>query len=161
MDINLQPESALGHWSVNESVWQYEFQVGALLIYVQYRADEHPEPRLAAARQVIQAVRDDLPEMLRFAERQCQGRMAELVRLCQAHMPWQSPLSVYAIWFGFDDPYPVGDIGINHDFDWQRTVIEEDELCQPQEIRLADYEPEDGFGLCVRRVGVRQFEWVQ
>lgn len=158
MDINLLTESMLGHWRAPSGVWQCEFQFGSRLIYVQHHNDEPPCARLAAAQRAIKAAWDDLPQALKFAEQHCKAQMPELMRLYETHMPWESPLFAYSIHFDLDKPYPSYAISKNPDFDWDRILIDEDELCQDHSVCMEQYEPRDDFWVCVRRVGFQQFE---
>ena len=158
MDINLLTESMLGHWCAPSGVWQCEFQFGNRLIYVQHHSDEPPYARLAVAQRAVKATWDDLPQALTFAEQHCKAQMPELMRLYETHMPWESPLFVYSIHFDLDKPYPSYTISKNPDFDWDRILIDEDELCQDQSVCMEQYEPKDDFWVYVRRVGFQQFE---
>ncbi|QXI26149.1 hypothetical protein HU752_019535 [Pseudomonas vanderleydeniana] len=158
MDINLMTESMLGHWPASSGVWQCEFQFGSRLIYVQHRDNESPHVRIAAAQRVVQAVWDDLPQAVKFAEEHCKAQMPELMRLYETHMPWESPLLVYSIHFDLDKPYPSYTISRNHDFDWDRTLIDVDELGQEHSVCMEQYEPGDDFWIHVTRVGFQQFE---
>jgi hypothetical protein len=85
MNIDLRPSpcSAVG---VLDQVWQCEFQIGSRLIDVEHRNDEAPCVRISAAQSVINAVWDDLPGALTFAERHCEAQMPELMRLCEIHV---------------------------------------------------------------------------
>jgi hypothetical protein len=158
MAINLLTESMLGHWRAPSGVWLCEFQFGSRLIYVEHRNGESPDRRLAAAQRLVNAAWEDLPQALMFAEKQCKAQMAELIRLCQAHMTGESPLHVYSIQFGLDNLNPSYAISKNPDFDWDQTLIFEDDLCQQHCVSLESYEPDHDFFIYVRRVGFQQFE---
>ncbi|NWA24442.1 hypothetical protein HX866_06035 [Pseudomonas gingeri] len=158
MDINLLSESMLGHWSISAGVQQCEFQFGRLLIYVQHPHNEPPATRLAAAQREVQAAWDDLPHAIAFAEKHCKTQMPELMRLYETHMPGKSPLLVYSIHFNMGSPYPSYYIARNHDFDWGRVLVDEDEQGLERDVCVAQFEPEDNFWVSVKRVGFQQFE---
>ncbi|ROM80283.1 hypothetical protein BK654_05175 [Pseudomonas brassicacearum] len=158
MDINLLTESMLGHWRASSGVWQCEFQFGSRLIYVEHHNGETPCARLGAVQRVVKAVWDDLPHALKFAEQHCKTQMPELMRLYEAHMLGDSPLFVYSIHFNLDKPYPSYAVSKNPDFDWERILTYEDELCQDHSVCMEQFEPRDDFWVYVRRVGFQQFE---
>lgn len=158
MDINLLTESMLGHWRAPSGVWQCEFQFGNRLIYVEHHNGEPPCARLDAAQRVVSDMWDDLPQALRFAEQHCKVLMPELMRLYETHMLWESPLFVYSIHFELDKPYPSYAISKNPDFNWDRILIDEDELSQEYSVCMEQYEPRDDFWIYVRRLGFQQFE---
>lgn len=142
MNIDLLSESMLGHWRVRTGVAQCEFQFGTRLIYVQHPECESPRIRLAMVQSLVQAAWDDLPAVVRFAERHCETHMAELMQLCRAYAPSGAPLFVFSIHLELDNPNPSYTLGKNPDFDW-------DLICND--------EVED-FWLSVARLGFQQFE---
>ncbi|WPO49042.1 hypothetical protein [Pseudomonas sp. S1Bt23] len=158
MDINLLNESMIGHWRIPSGVWQCEFQFGSRLIYVQHDDDELPHARLIEAQHVVNAAWTDLPQALKFAEQHCKTQMPELMRLYETHMPWESPLYVYSIHFDLDSPYPGYTISKNLDFDWGRTLVDEDDLCMSHNVCMKLHEPGDDFWIYIKRVGFQQFE---
>ncbi|WP_338524249.1 hypothetical protein NUH87_00690 [Pseudomonas batumici] len=157
MDINLLTESMLGYWEGRSGIWQCEYQFGQLLIYVEHRKGERLHERLVAAQRIVQAVWDDLPEALAFAEQLCKPRMPDLWRLYERNAQMGSPLYVFSIHFCLDDPHPSYSVSMSPEFDWDRLVIDVDEKGQEHAISLAQYEPADTFWLNIQRVGHGNF----
>ena len=157
MDINLFTESMLGHWETRSGIWQCEYQFGQLLIYVEHRKGELPHERLVAAQRIVQAVWDDLPEALAFAEQRCKTRVPDFWRLYERNAQQGSPLCVFSIRFCLDGPHPSYGVSKSPEFDWDRLMIEVDERGQEHTISLAQYEPADSFWLNIQRLGARNF----
>lgn len=159
MDIKLLTNSMLGHWESHSDISQCEFQFDACLIYVQHLSHEKPVVRLNALQKQAQCAWDEIPQALKFAEQRLKKHAPELMRLCEAHAALKAPLTVYAISFEIDKPYPSYDIGKNHDFDWDDALIKEDVFLREAGAFKAQYEKWDDFQVCVSRTGFQQFEW--
>ncbi|RBJ77890.1 hypothetical protein C3L29_029475 [Pseudomonas sp. MWU12-2534b] len=158
MQIDLLKESLLGHWETTAGVLQCELQFGSRLVYVQHPSNEPPQRRLTAAQQGVQAVWDDIPQALAFAERLCVPGMRKAWQLYAQGLLSCPPLEVYSIHFQINSPYPSYTISQNPDFDWETSLTVEDEQGQVHCLSLAEYEPGEDFWLSVRRLGVGQFQ---
>ncbi|MDF2399042.1 hypothetical protein GWQ44_26150 [Pseudomonas sp. 3MA1] len=158
MQIDLLNESLLGHWETSAGVLQCELQFGSRLVYVQHPSNEPPQRRLTAAQQGVQAVWDDIPQALAFAERLCVPGMRKAWQLYAQGLLSCPPLEVYSIHFQINSPYPSYTISQNPDFDWGTSLTVEDEQGQVHRLSLAEYEPGEDFWLSVRRLGVGQFQ---
>ncbi|MGR4042088.1 hypothetical protein [Pseudomonas sp. 910_21] len=158
MQIDLLKKSLLGHWETAAGVLQCELQFGSRLVYVQHPSNEPPQRRLAAAQQGVQAAWDDIPLALAFAERLCVPGMRKVWQLYARGLLSCPPLEVYSIHFEINSPYPSYTISQNPDFDWEASLMVEDELGQEHRLSLAEYEPVEDFWLSVQRLGAGQFQ---
>jgi hypothetical protein len=158
MVIDLERESMLGHWDVNNTTSQCEFQFGQRLIYVQHPKYESPKPYLAAAQQVVGDTWTDISDAVSFAEELSRKLIPDFWEVHDQSQKAGSRFDVYSIHFDLNDRYPVYTIGVNHNFEFEVVAYAEDDLWQENPIRKALPEPPENFWICVRRVGKNCFE---
>lgn len=68
-EMSLSPEKAIGNYPIaTPGMSQYEYQIGSTLIFVQYPTANSVTPYLDRAQNMIQAVWDDIPNAILYAE---------------------------------------------------------------------------------------------
>ncbi|QEI08248.1 hypothetical protein FXN63_22210 [Pigmentiphaga aceris] len=126
MIIDFQIAPMIGHWDVDASTSQCEFQFGTQLIYVQHPKGSDPRPYLQAAQAPAQLAWDDSKNAIAHAERWFRAKHPDFWRCWDNAVNPKHPLIFYAISFYINDPRPHFDIACDPTYEF--TCVRHDEL---------------------------------
>ena len=160
ISVDLLKKGMLGHWDVNPSVSQCEYQFGRRLIYVQHPKSEFVQPYIEAAQLQVHDAWRDIDGAVRFAEEQSRPLIPDFWEAHDRSGKAAPRFDVYSIHFNYPDSRPIYYVSSNHDFDYSYTRYDEYDLWQESPITEQLPEPPDHFFIQVRRLGPGLFEKV-
>ncbi|MED5523770.1 MAG: hypothetical protein VX447_03330 [Pseudomonadota bacterium] len=158
MVIDLISKSMLGYWDVSPSISQCEYQVGKRLIYVQYPKNELPAPYLARAQETVEAVWSDIENAVLFAEQVSRHFLPEFWKIHDECTKPGARFDVYSIHYNLNIPTPIYVIGKSHDFNFEYTCYDEEDLWEESPIAKNLPKPPDNFWMSIKRIKENHFE---
>ena len=157
MLIDLLNAPLLGHWNIDGSTSQCEFQFGERLIYVEHLKETSHVPALQAAQLIIQQVWDDSQHAIAFAEPWFRTKHPAFWNAWDKATTHQHPLRVYSISFPAGDSAPYYWIARDPGYSFECVMHDEHDLWQQEGLKSKlPYFP-DSDAVVVSRLGEQQF----
>ena len=157
-ELDLFRTPMLGHWDVNCSVSQCEYQFGRRLVYVQHPKEESPTSCIAAAQAMLADVWADIDGARAFAERASRPMLHDFWAIHDASGKSGFRFDVYSVRFGLPGQRPTYTISTSRDFEFSYVRFDEFDVWKEEPIVEQLPEPPSDFWMHVSHNGPSDFD---
>jgi hypothetical protein len=136
--------SLLGRYPVRDGYVTLEFQIGIRLIWVKCRPDQVERECLSRAEEIYRAVNADIPSVIELAEETSRALIPSFWEVHDKSKITGSRLDVWGVTLNPEDGSASYEVSRNHDFDFDVSIFEPDDVLEEQPLQLPDV-PENHF----------------